>query len=85
LYLNVEFERIGHLLLSLANPRSKELTSKSSSEQTSHIKDILLSLGMKGRFSAEKAKKIKEERELQEELDFIQEGAKKLGEGHRRG
>jgi hypothetical protein len=39
---------------------------------------------MKGRFSVEKAKKIKEERELVAELEFIQEGARNLGEGHRR-
>jgi hypothetical protein len=33
----------------------------------------------------EKAKRIKEERELREELDFIQEGIKNVGEGdHRR-
>lgn len=56
----------------------------SSSEQISHLKSILHSLGMTGRFSVEKAKKIKEERELREELAFIQEGAKSVGEGHRR-
>jgi len=39
---------------------------------------------MTGRLSAEKAKKIKTERELKDELEFIQEGARKLGEGHRR-
>jgi len=66
------------------NFRSKELpSSMSSSEQISHLKGILHSLGMTG-LSAEKAKKIKMERELKEELEFIQEGAKKLGEGHRR-
>lgn len=63
---------------------SKELPSTmSSSEQISHLKTVLGSLGMTGRFSVEKAKKIKEERELREELAFIQEGAKNIGEGHR--
>ena len=55
-----------------------------ASEQISHLKRLLASLGMTGRLSAEKAKKIKDERELREELAFIQEGAKSLGEGHRR-
>jgi hypothetical protein len=64
---------------------SKELTpTMSSSEQISHLKKLLSSLGMTGRLSVEKAKKIKEERELREELAFIQEGAKNVGEGHRR-
>jgi len=65
--------------------RSKELPSSlSSSEQISYLKGLLHSLGMKGRLSVEKAKKIKEERELRDELDFIQETARNLGEGHRR-
>jgi hypothetical protein len=65
--------------------RSKELpSSMSSSQQISHVKSILHSLGMNGRLSVEKAKRIKEERELREELDFIQEGAKNVGEGGRR-
>ena len=64
---------------------SKELpATMSSSEQISHLKSLLNSLGMTGRLSVEKAKKIKEERELREELAFIQEGAKNVGEGHRR-
>ena len=57
----------------------------SSTKQIFHLRGILHSLGMKGRFSAEKAKRIKEERELQEELTFIQETAKNMGEGHRQG
>jgi hypothetical protein len=65
--------------------RSKELPSTMApSAQTSHLKAILHSLGMTGRPSAEKAKKIKDERELKEELAFIQEGASNLGEGRRR-
>jgi hypothetical protein len=54
------------------------------SAQISHLKGVLNSLGMTGRFSLEKAKKIKEEREFRAELEFIQEGARNLGEGHRR-
>jgi hypothetical protein len=50
----------------------------------SHLKAILNSLGMTGRPSVEKAKKIKEEKELKEELAFIQEGASNIGEGRRR-
>lgn len=69
----------------MPNIRSKEFTSSmSSSEQVAHLKIILHSLGMTGRLSAEKAKKIKEERELRDELAFIQEGAKNIGVGHRR-
>jgi len=68
-----------------ANIRSKELSSTmSSSEHISHLKGVLHSLGMTGRLSIEKAKRIKEERELQDELAFIQEGANSVGEGHRR-
>ena len=53
------------------------------SEQISHIKRILYSLGMTGRVSVEKAKRIKEQRELKDELEFIQETAANLGEGQR--
>jgi hypothetical protein len=49
----------------------------------SHLKAILNSLGMTGRPSVEKAKKIKEE-ELKDELAVIQEGASNIGEGRRR-
>ena len=56
----------------------------SSTEQISHLSSILHSLGMTGRFSIEKANKIKMERDLQEELSFIQEIAKNVGEGRRR-
>lgn len=64
---------------------SKELpSSMSASQQISHLTNLLHSLGMKGKLSAGKAKKIKEERELKDELDFIVETAKTLGTGHRR-
>jgi len=52
----------------------------SEKEQVQHLRGILHDLGMTGRFSVEKAKRIKEERELREELLFIQEGAKSVGE-----
>ena len=52
----------------------------SEKEQVNHLRKILHDLGMTGRLSAEKAKKIKEERELREELEFIQEGARSVGE-----
>lgn len=68
-----------------ADFRTKELPdSMPPSAQISHLKGVLNSLGMNGRFTMEKAKKIKEERELVAELEFIQEGARNLGEGHRR-
>ena len=64
---------------------SKELpSSMSASQQISHLTNLLHSLGMKGKLSAGKAKKIKEERELKDELDFIVQTAKTLGTGHRR-
>ena len=78
-------EELVLLIPIFANNRSKELPSSMSvSEQISHLKSILHSLGMTGRLSAEKAKKIKEERELRDELAFIQETAKNVGEGRRR-
>lgn len=52
----------------------------SERDQINHLRRILHDLGMTGRFSVEKAKRIKEERELKEELQFIQEGAKSVGE-----
>ncbi|KZF21876.1 hypothetical protein L228DRAFT_283999 [Xylona heveae TC161] len=44
-----------------------------------HLRDMLKEAGMEGRFSAEKAKQIKEERELKAELEAVQEGAKQWG------
>jgi hypothetical protein len=65
--------------------RTKELPdSMAPAAQISHLKAVLNELGMKGRLSVEKAKKLKEEREFMAELEFIQEGARNLGEGHRR-
>lgn len=45
----------------------------------SHLKGMLKDAGMSGRYSVEKAKKIKEERELKADLQMVQEGAKRWG------
>ncbi|RMJ25595.1 hypothetical protein PHISP_03516 [Aspergillus sp. HF37] len=44
-----------------------------------HLKGMLKDAGMEGRYSLEKAKRIKEERELKEDLEMVQEGAKRWG------
>lgn len=44
-----------------------------------HLKDLLSQIGMTGRFSAEKAKQIREERELRADLEEVQKGAKLWG------
>lgn len=44
-----------------------------------HLKDMLKEVGMEGRYSLEKARQIKEERELREDLEMVQEGAKRWG------
>ncbi|KAL6240128.1 hypothetical protein BDW75DRAFT_197035 [Aspergillus navahoensis] len=44
-----------------------------------HLKDMLKDVGMEGRYSLEKARQIKEERELREDLEMVQEGAKRWG------
>lgn len=44
-----------------------------------HLKDMLKNAGMEGRYSLEKARQIKEERELREDLEMVQEGAKRWG------
>lgn len=44
-----------------------------------HLKDLLSQIGMTGRFSAEKAKQIREERELKFDLEEVQHGAKLWG------
>ncbi|KAK2745209.1 hypothetical protein FQN55_006334 [Onygenales sp. PD_40] len=47
-----------------------------------HLREMLKEAGMEGRFSLEKAKAIKEERELKEDLETVREGAKKWGTQH---
>ncbi|KAL4921811.1 hypothetical protein BDW62DRAFT_197518 [Aspergillus aurantiobrunneus] len=44
-----------------------------------HLKDMLKEVGMEGRYSLEKARQIKEQRELREDLEMVQEGAKRWG------
>ncbi|KAL5359751.1 hypothetical protein BJX96DRAFT_149024 [Aspergillus floccosus] len=44
-----------------------------------HLKDMLKEVGMEGRYSLEKARQIREERELKADLEMVQEGAKLWG------
>ena len=44
-----------------------------------HLKGLLADAGMTGRYSIEKASQIKEERELQADLEAVQEGARQWG------
>ncbi|KAI5210076.1 hypothetical protein E4T39_00642 [Aureobasidium subglaciale] len=44
-----------------------------------HLKDMLKDAGMDGRYSEPKAKAIKERRELEADLEAVQEGAKQWG------
>ncbi|KAJ5161086.1 hypothetical protein N7492_006478 [Penicillium capsulatum] len=46
-----------------------------------HLKQMLDDAGMKGRYSVEKARQIREERELKADLEQIQQGAKQWGTG----
>jgi hypothetical protein len=46
-----------------------------------HLKQMLEDAGMKGRYSLDKAKAIRDERELKEDLAMIQQGAKQWGTG----
>ncbi|GFN19732.1 hypothetical protein AtubIFM56815_001867 [Aspergillus tubingensis] len=46
-----------------------------------HLKGMLKEAGMEGRYSVEKANRIREERELKADLEMVQEGAKRWGKG----
>ncbi|KAF4301575.1 hypothetical protein GTA08_BOTSDO10798 [Botryosphaeria dothidea] len=46
----------------------------------SHLKEMLKEVGMDGRYSVEKARQIKERRELAADLEAVQEGAKRWGQ-----
>ncbi|KAF2808079.1 uncharacterized protein BDZ99DRAFT_447243 [Mytilinidion resinicola] len=48
-------------------------------EKISHLKELLRDAGMDGRYTLEKAQKIKAKRELDAELNAVQEGAKAWG------
>ena len=51
----------------------------SSKAKIRHLKELLADAGMTGRYSTEKASKIKEDRELQADLEAVQAGAKQWG------
>lgn len=51
-----------------------------SRAKINHLKRMLKDAGMDGRYSAEKAKQIKEQRELAADLEAVQEGAKRWGQ-----
>lgn len=46
-----------------------------------HLKRMLEDAGMKGRYSADKARQIREARELQADLEAVKEGASRWGRG----
>lgn len=50
-----------------------------SQAKVRHLKQMLSDVGMTGRFSAEKANQIREARELQADLEAVQQGARKWG------
>lgn len=50
-----------------------------SKAKIGHLKKLLADAGMTGRYSIEKANQIKEERELQADLEAVQEGARQWG------
>lgn len=52
---------------------------ETSKAKIRHLKDMLKDAGMEGRYSLEKAKAIREERELKADLEIVQEGAKRWG------
>lgn len=54
-----------------------------SKAKIKHLKQMLKDAGMGGRYSREKANQIKEERELRDDLEGVQEGAKLWGSGTR--
>jgi hypothetical protein len=61
---------------------SKELATYSTPKsKITHLKQMLKDIGMEGRFSAEKAKRIKEDRELKADLEAVQDGERRWGEG----
>ena len=58
----------------------KELAPYDTSKaKIRHLKEMLAEAGMTGRYSAEKASQIKEERELKADLEAVQEGNKHWG------
>jgi hypothetical protein len=59
---------------------SKELARyDTSKEKIKHLKSMLKDVGMEGKFSVEKAARIKEQREFAKDLEAIQEGERSWG------
>jgi hypothetical protein len=59
---------------------------KTSKEKVAHLKQMLKDVGMVGRYSLDKARKIKDRRELELDLEAVQDFSKKFGaEGNRKG
>ncbi|KAJ5594187.1 Transcriptional regulator [Penicillium hispanicum] len=54
---------------------------ETSKAKIKHLKQMLEEAGMKGRYSLEKARQIRDERELKADLEQIQQGAKQWGTG----
>ena len=54
-------------------------------EKVSELKRMLREVGIEGRFSREKARQIKEERELKADLEAVKEGEAKWGKGEEDG
>lgn len=60
----------------------KELSPHATPQaKIGHLRGLLKDVGMTGRFSAEKAKRIKARRELQAEVDDLQTETKRRGDG----
>ncbi|KAH0558871.1 hypothetical protein GP486_004496 [Trichoglossum hirsutum] len=60
---------------------SRELAPHSTPKsKIAHLKQMLKDIGMEGRFSAEKARRIKEDRELKAELKAVQDWDRRWGE-----
>jgi hypothetical protein len=51
-----------------------------NASKIAHLKAMLKAVGMEGRFSLEKARAIKERRELEEDLEAVKEGEKRWGQ-----
>jgi hypothetical protein len=59
---------------------SRELAPYGTSkDKIKHLKEMLKSAGMEGRYSLEKARQIREERELQQDIKLVQEGNRLWG------
>ena len=59
---------------------SRELARfETPQEKIQHLKGLLVDVGMTGQYSIAKAKRIKEERELAAEVEWVQQGATDWG------